>query len=293
MGRLRWEVNVMKDKVERAALKMGGIFAKLFMYLWCAFSLFAFLWIVLSSLKTNREFFENAWGLPEKLQWVNFQKVFSSYHLGTNFINSIFIVSVSVIMIVVISAPAAYVLSRCRFPGCGILNKFFTLGMGVPFQLLLVPLFFQMYSIGIVGSKLSLILIYIALSIPFTIFLIQGFFRTLPGELEEAAYIDGCGPMLTFFYVMLPLGRGGLVTAAIFNFITLWNEFLLALTFINDSADYPLSVGLYALQGSLQYTGDWVTLFAALVVITLPTLLIYIVLSRQIIEGLTMGAVKE
>ena len=165
--------------------------------------------------------------------------------------------------------------------------------MGVPFQLLLVPLFFQMYSIGIVGTKLSLILIYIALSIPFTIFLIQGFFRSLPSVLEEAAYIDGCGPMRTFFSIMLPLGKPGLITAAIFNFISLWNEFLLALTFVNDSTDYPLSVGLYALQGSLQYTGDWVALFAALVVITLPTLLIYVFLSRQIIEGLTMGAVKE
>lgn len=138
-----------------------------------------------------------------------------------------------------------------------------------------------------------MILIYIALSIPFTIFLIQGFFRSLPSVLEEAAYIDGCGPMRTFFSIMLPLGKPGLITAAIFNFISLWNEFLLALTFVNDSTDYPLSVGLYALQGSLQYTGDWVALFAALVVITLPTLLIYVFLSRQIIEGLTMGAVKE
>ena len=126
-----------------------------------------------------------------------------------------------------------------------------------------------------------------------SLFLIQGFFRSLPSVLEEAAYIDGCGPMRTFFSIMLPLGKPGLVTAAIFNFISLWNEFLLALTFINNSDRYPLSVGLYALQGSMQYTGDWVALFAALVVVTVPTLLIYLVLSRQIIEGLTMGAVKE
>ena len=136
--------------------------------------------------------------------------------------------------------------------------------------------------------------IYIALSIPFTIFLIQGFFRSLPSVLEEASYIDGCGPMRTFFSIMLPLGKPGLIAAAIFNFISLWNEFLLALTFVNDSADYPLSVGLYALQGSLQYTGDWVALFAALVVITLPTLLIYVFLSRQIIDktSLLMVAAK-
>ncbi|MEG1408173.1 MAG: ABC transporter permease subunit, partial [Ruthenibacterium sp.] len=100
-------------------------------------------------------------------------------------------------------------------------------------------------------------------------------------------------PIRTFFAIMLPLGKPGLITAAIFNFIGLWNEFLLALTFINDGEDFPLSVGLYALQGSMQYTGDWVALFAALVVVMMPTLVIYMLLSRQIIEGLTMGAVKE
>ena len=283
---------MMDSKKKINIFTVGGGLARLFLYIWCAFSIFAFGWIILSSFKTNKEFFKNAWGLPAMPQWLNYAKVFTAYHLGTNFLNSVLIVSVSVIFIIAISAPAAYVLSRCSFFGNGCLNKFFTFGMGVPFQLRLVPLFFQMYSIGIVGTKLSLILIYIALSIPFTIFLIQGFFRSLPSVLEEASYIDGCGPMRTFFSIMLPLGKPGLIAAAIFNFISLWNEFLLALTFVNDSADYPLSVGLYALQGSLQYTGDWVALFAALVVITLPTLLIYVFLSRQIIEGLTMGAVK-
>ena len=107
------------------------------------------------------------------------------------------------------------------------------------------PLFFILFDFKMVGTYAGLIIVYIALSIPFTIFLIQGFFRSLPSVLEEAAYIDGCGPMRTFFSIMLPLGKPGLVTAAIFNFISLWNEFLLALTFINNSDRYPLSVGLY------------------------------------------------
>lgn len=283
----------MDKRLARATSKFGGFLARLFLYLWCAFSIFVFVWMIFCSLKTNIEFFKEAWGIPEKFQWGNYVKIFKSYNLGTNFKNSVEIVAISVFFIVVISAPAAYVLSRCRFPGSRVISKLFTIGMGVPFQLLLVPLFFLMYSLGIVGSKLSLILIYIALSLPFTIFLMEGFFRSLPGVLEEAAYVDGCGPIRTFFSVMLPLGSPGLVTSAIFNFVSLWNEFLLALTFITDSKDYPLSVGLYALQGSLQYTGDWVALLAALVVITLPTLVIYMLLSKQIISGLTMGAVKE
>lgn len=283
----------MKKINKKSSLTVVEILARLFMYIWCFFSVFAFIWMLLSSLKTNREFFSNAWGFPKEIQWGNYTKIFTSYNLGRNFTNSLLIVTISVIFIVAISGPAAYVLSRCDFKGSKFMNRFFSLGMGVPFQLLLIPLFFQFFKMGIVGSKLSLILAYIALSIPFTVFLIQGFFRSLPSVLEEAAYIDGCSPMRTFFSVMLPLGKPGLVTAAIFNFISLWNEFLLALTFINDSKDSPLSVGLYALQGSLQYTGDWVSLFAALVVVTVPTLIIYVLLSRQIIEGLTMGAVKE
>lgn len=273
--------------------KAAGLFSRAVLYLWCAFSVFSFLWIVLCSLKTNNEFFGDAWGFPKEVQWGNYLKVLTEYSLGKNFMNSLLIVVCSVVGIVSISAPAAYILARFDFKGVGFLGKFFTLGMGVPFQLLLIPLFFILFDLKLVGSYVGLIVVYIALSIPFTIFLIQGFFRSLPSVLEEAAYIDGCGPMRTFFSIMLPLGKPGLVTAAIFNFISLWNEFLLALTFINNSNHYPLSVGLYALQGSMQYTGDWVALFAALVVVTVPTMLIYLVLSRQIIEGLTMGAVKE
>ncbi len=278
---------------QKIAIRTGEILSRLFLYLWSAFSLFTFVWIILSSLKNNKEFFKNAWGLPATPQWENYLKVFQNYSLGNNLLNSLFIVAISVFFIVLISGPAAYVLSRFVFKGHKLINRLFILGMGVPFQLLLVSLFFQFHQFGISGTKVSLILAYIALSIPFTIFLMEGFFSSLPGVLEEAAYIDGCTPIKTFVHIMLPLGKPGLVTAAIFNFISLWNEFLLALTFINDSKDFPLSVGLYALQGSMQYTGDWVALFAALVVVTLPTLLIYILLSRQIIEGLTMGAVKE
>lgn len=282
----------MEEKTYRVLLKVGKWLARIFLYLWCAFSVFVFVWLIVSSFKTNREFFKIAWGLPEKAQIKNYVNVFESYNLGKNFLNSILIVSISVFGIDLICAPAAYALSRCKFTGNETLNKLFALGMGVPNQLMVVPLFFQMNSYGLLGSKTGLILVYIALSIPFTIFLMQGFFRSLPSVLEEAAYIDGCTPIQAFFRIMLPLGKPGLITATIFNFIGLWNEFLLALTFIGDSGDYPLSIGLYALQGSMQYVGDWVGLIASVVVATIPTVVIYCFLSKQIIEGLTMGAVK-
>lgn len=276
-----------------ASAKIGGILVRIFLYLWCGFSLLAFLWIVFSSLKTNREFFQNIWGMFKEPQFENYAKVWGNYKLGRYFFNSLFVVILSVLGLLVVSAPASYVLSRIKFPFSKFLTKFFTLGMGVPYQLLLVPLFFILFKMKLINSLWGLILVYIALSLPFTIFLMMGFFKTLPHQLEEAAYIDGSSGINTFFKIMLPLGRPALVTAGIFNFIGLWNEFLLALTFLSDSKKYTLSMGLYSLQGSMQYTGDWVSLFAGFTMVVIPTFLVYLGLSKTIMEGLTMGALKE
>ena len=268
-------------------------FAKILLYIWCAFSVMSFVWIAFASLKTNREFFANLWGLFKSPQWVNYATIWVKYNLGGNFGNSLYVVSLSVIVILLVCTPAAYVLSRIRFRLSRPVTMLVIFGMGVPFQLMLVPLYFIMYDIGLVNSLNGLVVVYVALSIPFTIFLQMGFFKTLPSVLEEAACVDGSGPMRTFFSIMLPLGRPAIITAAIFNFISLWNEFLLALTFLNDDSLFTLPIGLFAVQTSMQYTGNWVALFAGFVIVFIPTLIIYIFLSRQIIEGLTMGAVKE
>ena len=274
-------------------LSILKILSRVGLYLWCAFSVFIFCWIIISSLKTNREFFSNMWGVASKQQFGNYTKVLTRYRLGQNFLNSLFVVLSAVFLLLVVCTPASYVLSRIKFKGRTLMSRLFTLGMGIPYQLLLVPLFFLMASINMINKLTGLVILYVALSIPFTVFIMQGFFKTLPHELEEAAMIDGCSPIETFFRIMLPLGRPALVTAGIFNFIFLWNEFILALTFISNASKFTLSVGIYSLQGSMQYTGDWVSLFAGFVVVALPTLAVYMVMSRRVIEGLTMGAVKE
>lgn len=270
-----------------------SLLAKALLVLWCAFSIVCFIWILVTSLKTNKELFKKPWQLFAAPQWDNYQSVWTSFKLSQNFLNSLYVVSLSVIEILLVCTPAAYVLSRVRFKGSRLLTTAVVLGMGVPFQLLLIPLYFSMYHLGLANSLPGLSLVYCALSIPFTVFLEMGFFRTLPSALSEAAYIDGASPIKTFFLIMMPLGMPGIITAAIFNFVSLWNEFLLALTFLNDDTLFTLPVGLFGLQTSMQYTGKWTTLFAGFVIVTVPTILIYMVLSRQIISGLTMGAVKE
>ncbi len=289
--------NVVKKSSDSPLVKVFSVvlkvIARVMLYAWCAFSLYSLFWIAVSSLKTDREFFENAWGFPSVAQWGNYAAAWTQNSLDTNFFNSVIVVAGAVILILVLATPAAYVLSRVKFPLSGAVHAYIIIGMGIPVQLILVPLYFIMNQARLVNSLVGLIFVYAAISLSFTVFLEMGFFKTLPSALSEAAAIDGCTPMGVFFKIMLPLGMPGVITSAIFNFISLWNEFMIALTFLTSNEKFTLPVGVYALSTAMQYVGKWTTLMAGLVIVIVPTLVIYLLLSRQIIEGLTMGAVKE
>ncbi len=171
-------------------------------------------------------------------------------------------------------------------------TNIFTVGIGIPYPLLFIPLFAIMTSLRVINTIPGLILIYVSLSIPFTVYLLTGFFASLPVELEEAGVIDGCSSWQVFRYIMLPLASPGLLTAAIFNGIGLWNEYQLALVFVNNPDNRTLSLGLYSMQNAMQYTGDWPGLFAGVVIIMVPTIFLYIFLSERMVSGITMGANK-
>lgn len=260
--------------------------------LWTAFIIFSFIWIVMSSFKSNKELFGSAWALPTALHFENYVKAWSVVRMGSYFVNSLVVVSASVALIIILSAPAAYVLSRIPFPGRELISNTFIAGMGVPFQVLLVPLFILLTRMSLVDTLPGLVVVYVALSLPFTIFLLTGFFRSLPSELEDAAAIDGAGEFQIFYRVMLPLASPGIITASIFNFIALWNEYMLALVMINDQNKRTIGLGLYALQGSMQYTSDWVGLFAGVVIVMVPTFILFVIMSERVIEGITLGATK-
>ncbi|KPJ66644.1 hypothetical protein AMJ44_08115 [candidate division WOR-1 bacterium DG_54_3] len=264
----------------------------LILILWCSFTIFCLLWVLVTSLKSNRALFQNVWSMPTQLHVENYEKVWKTFDLGVNFKNSIIIVPISVLIILGISAPAAYVLSRANFKGREFLMNFFIMGMGIPFVILLIPLYFLLTRMHIIDSLFGLTLVYISLSLPFTIFILYGFFKTFPSELEEAAAIDGCSPFMSFIRVVLPISSPGLITVSIFNFIGIWNEYLLALVLLRSEEKRLLSLGLYSLQSSMQYTGDWVALFAGVVIVLLPLLIFYVLMSERIMEGLTLGALK-
>jgi ABC-type glycerol-3-phosphate transport system permease component len=267
--------------------------AYLVLGLWSLFTLFIILWVMFSSLKTTRELFANVWALPTKLHFENYVKALFAADLEVYFLNSLAVVLTSVLVILALSAPAAYVLSRKKFRGSSLITLVFIAGIGIPLPLLFIPLFIIMTAFKINNTLFGLGTLFVAVSLPFTIFILTSFFASLPVELEEAAIIDGASDFQVFFRVMLPLGMPGLITAAIFNFIGLWNEYQLALVFLNDPDKSTLSLGLYSLSNGMEYTGDWTGLLAGVVIVMIPTIILYILLSERMISGITMGAVKS
>jgi len=259
---------------------------------WSLFTVFTIVWVIASSFKTNRELFQDVWKLPSALQVENYIKAWEVVRMGEYFSNSLIVVLSSVLIVLALSAPVSYVLTRVRFRGSAFLMFLFTAGIGIPVQLLYIPLFIITTELHVINTLWGLGILYVSLSIPFTVFILSGFFATLPVELEEAATIDGCTDIQVFSKVLLPLASPGLITAAIFNFIFLWNEYQIALVFINNPDLRTLPLGLYALSNAMQYTGDWVGLMAGVVIIMVPTIVLYTVLSERMIAGITMGSVK-
>ena len=259
---------------------------------WTIFSIFSLIWIIFTSIRSNKELYAGVWALPKVIHFENYVKAWNVVNLKRYFFNSVFVTFVSIFVLTFLCTPAAYVLSRFNFKGRGFLSNLIIAGMGVPYQLLLIPLYKLFININLADNLFGLILIYITLSIPFTTYLLSGFLRSLPSELEDAAMIDGCSEFGTFWKVMFPLAQPGIVTAAIFNFIFLWNEYMLALVFLSSPNNRTISLGLYSIQSAMQYTADWAGLFSAVVIVMLPTTIIYFILSEKVMSGITLGAVK-
>ncbi|MBK9747617.1 MAG: carbohydrate ABC transporter permease [Chloroflexi bacterium] len=278
--------------VRKPLIQWRQIPSYLFLAAWSIFTICALSWVVLASVKTNREVFREPFAIPAEPQFVNYDRVWSNSQVGLAFANSLITVGTSVILILVVSAPAAYILSRAEFKGRGLLTMVYIAGIGIPYPLLFIPLFALLAGLRMNNSIPGLVLIYVSLSIPFTVYILTGFFSTLPQELEDAAVIDGATDFQVFSRVMLPLAAPGLLTATIFNFIGLWNEFQLALIFIQEPDLRPLSLSLYTLKNSMTYSGDWAGLFAGVVIVVVPTIILFVILSERMISGMTLGSVK-
>lgn len=261
--------------------------------IWTGLSIFALLWVIMTSLKTNMEFFQGVWALPkEGLQWQNYVTAWTRSHMGQYVVNTIVLSITTVIVIDLVAAMAAYILARFDFRGSRWVLLYFISGLAIPVQLILIPLYLFFYKVGLLDTQVGLAMVYIAVSLPFSVFVLTGFFKTLPTEIEDAAVIDGCSEYGLFWRVMLPLAMPGVVTISIFNFLDIWNEFLLALVLLASPERMTLGVGLYNLKVTQTYACDWTGMLAGLVIVLIPSLLVFFVLQGRIVKGLTMGALK-
>ncbi|WGW12333.1 carbohydrate ABC transporter permease [Saxibacter everestensis] len=266
--------------------------AQFALIIWALISTIPLLWAMVSSFKSNKEIVASPWSLPSRLNWDNFVRAWNEAHIGQYFLNTVVVVGGGVVLTMVFSAMAAYVFARYEFPGKRLLYYGFIAGMTFPVFMAVVPLFFVVKNLGMISTYHGLILVYVAYSLPFSVFFLTSFFKTLPVAVAEAAIMDGASHYRVFFSVMLPMAKPGLISIGIFNFIGQWNQYLLPLVLVPDESKYVLAQGLANLAVNQGYKSDISGLFAGLTIAILPILVVYVIFQRRVQAGMTAGAMK-
>lgn len=282
-------------KTERpAASNRGDAVWRLVIYAVLGFfalqTVYPIVWMIFGSLKTNDDLFTNVWGPPRILQWANYAEAWQIGSLGTRIGNSVLVTAGSLALLLLVATPAAYAIARMALPGGRAIFLAILATMMVPAQTTLIPLFLIVKELGLLNSRLGLVLVYAATGVAFSIFVLRAFFLSIPTELEDAALCDGANRIQAFLHIVLPLARPGLATVAIFQGMEIWNEFFLAFIFIRDPVKQTIPLGL--VEFFFRYQSEWTLYFAALTTITLPVIVLYVAMQRQFIEGLTAGALK-
>jgi ABC-type glycerol-3-phosphate transport system permease component len=253
-------------------------------------TVYPIVWMGLGGFKTDSEFYQNIWGLPASFNLANFTYAWNAAKLGQKFINSIIATAGTMALVLPITAMAGYALAKIKFAGRGVAYALILLGIMVPFGVIAIPVFTVIVGFHLLNTLLGLILVYTANAIPLGVFLMFSFFGSIPDELEESAQVDGCTPFGAFFRVVLPLSRPALATLLILTGTSVWNEYFMASLLLHREQVQTLPLGLVIFTS--KYGTDYPQLFAALTIVTLPMVLLYLVAQRQFISGLAAGAVK-
>lgn len=260
------------------------------------------IWVFMASVKDNSEFYANPWALPKGLKFSNFLEAIEIANMGEYFMTSILVTTLAIVILLVVSIPCAYALARFEFRGSRVLTAFFHAGIFVNVNYIVVPIFLMLLDWDIalrsgggmgffLDNRFVLALVYAATAIPFTTYLLSNYFRTIPKEFEEAASVDGAGHFRTMFTIMIPMARPSIITVILFNFLAFWNEYIIALTLM-PSGTKTLPVGLINLMQSQRGAANYGPMYAGLVLVMLPTLILYIMVQKKLTEGMTVGGVK-
>lgn len=252
--------------------------------------IYPMVWLLLSSLKTNEELFSNTWGLPESFRIGNYVSAIIQGHIGRYFINSVIISVLAVFLCVALGSMVSYAIARMKWKCSKLVLRLFMLGMMIPIYATIIPLFSIFNKMNLLNTYTSVIVPHVAFGFPMLIFILTGFLSTIPGELEEAAVMDGCNVFQIFGRIIVPITRPSLVTVAVITFLDVWNDLLIPQIFLTDTAKMTLPVGLTEFEG-LRST-DYVSTIAAVVITVIPSMVVYILLHKNIMEGMVAGAVK-
>lgn len=261
-------------------------------------------WVFMASIKENSEFYGNPWTLPKGIYWKNFVDAWNAASMGEYMVNSVLVTGLALVLLLVIALPASYCLSRFKFKGQKFLNICFMAGLFINVNYIVVPIFLMLrdgdvwlkkvFGNGfLLNNVFILAVVYAATALPFTIYLLSGYFQTLAHDYEEAAYIDGAGYETTMWKIIFPMAKPSIITVILFNFLSFWNEYIISMTLMS-SAKGPktLPVGLLNLMQAQQSAAQYGIMYAGLVLVMLPTLILYICVQNQLTQGMTMGGLK-
>jgi len=260
--------------------------------MWTVLIIVPLLWTLLSSFKTTSEIFASPFTLPKHWSFDNYVSAWTTAGIGRYFVNTVIVVGCALAIVMILGAMCAYVLARFSFPGNRLIYYFMLAGLTFPIFLAIVPLFFTLKNIGLLNTLPGLIMTYVAFALPFTVFFLHSFFAQLPKEIYEAAQVDGASEWRTFFQVMLPMAKPGMAAVSIFNFLGLWNQFLLPVALNTKPDNYVLTQGMASFASSAGYSVDFGALFAAVVITIIPVLVVYVIFQRQLQGSVSQSTIK-
>jgi N-acetylglucosamine transport system permease protein len=260
--------------------------------IWSVVVLYPIVWMIIGSFKNNAEIYADPWGLPKTFSFDNFTRAWSEFNIDLGVLNSLIVTVLGMILTLLMAIPTSYALERIRFKGRTVLFNVYISSMMIPMVLGWIPLFFLLNKLHLLDSLIGLSIVYAVSQLPFSVFILTSFMSTIPRELEEAAAIDGLSPYGVLLKIVTPLSMTAIITVSIMNAIQFWNEYFMALIFLESETKYTLGLAIDFISNETQYTNAWGVLFASLTIAIIPVIVLYAVFQRRITKGMTEGAIK-
>lgn len=279
--------------------RLYSVFICLVLFLLALSVIIPVAWVFMASVKQNSEFYSSPWGIPKELYLKNFADAWKKANMGAYFLNSVTVTTLALGLLLVMALPAAYVLARYKFRGRGVLNAYITGGLFINVSYIVVPIFLMLIDANeffgkqiFLNNRFILALVYASTALPFTVYLLSGYMKTVPKEYEEAAYVDGCGHFRAMLQIIIPMVKPSIITVLLFNFLSFWNEYIIALTLMTADSRKTLPVGLMNLMKAQNASAEYGQLYAGLVIVMLPTLVLYIAVQKKLLMGINVGGIK-